>query len=185
QIQGLLFLGLIIGTLVSEVLCSGTLSDRIVQRQAKKMDGIRVAEMRLWLAYPAALLSAIGLIIWGISIDKSYHWMVGQVAFFLFAAGLQMGNTVVCSYIVDCYPLQSMSMIVFYAVLLNLSAFINPFFIAPWVTASGYTWTFAAQGIITFFGGTASLAFLHWKGAALRAKCGMPTWVNPEYETNR
>ncbi|KAI6855169.1 hypothetical protein D0864_11734 [Hortaea werneckii] len=185
QIQGLLFLGLIIGTLVSEVLCSGTLSDRIVQRQARKMDGIRVAEMRLWLAYPAALLSAIGLIIWGISIDKSYHWMVGQVAFFLFAAGLQMGNTVVCSYIVDCYPLQSMSMIVFYAVLLNLSAFINPFFIAPWVTASGCTWTFAAQGIITFFGGTASLAFLHWKGAALRAKCGMPTWVNPEYETNR
>lgn len=58
QIQGLLFLGLIIGTLVSEVLCSGSLSDRIVSRQAKKIGGIRVAEMRLWLAYPAALLSA-------------------------------------------------------------------------------------------------------------------------------
>lgn len=58
QIQGLLFLGLIIGTLVSEILCSGSLSDRIVSRLAKKKDGVRVAEMRLWLAYPAALLSA-------------------------------------------------------------------------------------------------------------------------------
>lgn len=39
--------------------------------------------MRLWLAYPAALLTSVGLIIWGISIDKAYHWMVGQVAFAL------------------------------------------------------------------------------------------------------
>ena len=82
--------------------------------------------MRLWLAYPAITLSAIGLIIWGISIDKAYHWMVGQVAFFLFAAGIQMGNTAVCAYIVDAYPLQSMSVITFYSVLLNLSAFIDP-----------------------------------------------------------
>ena len=69
---------------------------------------------------------SVGLIIWGVSIDKAYHWMVGQVAFFLFAAGIQMGNTVITSYIVDSYPLQSMSVITFYSVFLNLSAFINP-----------------------------------------------------------
>ncbi len=40
--------------------------------------------------------------------------------------GLQMGNTVIPSYIVDCYPLQSMSVITFYSVLLDLSALINP-----------------------------------------------------------
>lgn len=42
------------------------------------------------------------------------------------AAGIQIGNTVTSSYIVDCYPLQSTSVITFYAVFLNLSAFINP-----------------------------------------------------------
>jgi hypothetical protein len=71
--------------------------------------------------------------------------MVGQTAFFLcecrksswfptyrandaliVAVGLQMGNTVVSSYIVDCYPMQSMSIITFYSVILDLSAFINP-----------------------------------------------------------
>lgn len=41
-------------------------------------------------------------------------------------AGIQMGNTVTASYIVDSYPLQSMSIITFYAVLLNLSAFASP-----------------------------------------------------------
>lgn len=85
----------------------------------------------------------MGLILWGISIDKGYHWMVGQVALFLckyscltndqvtytipiVAAGIQIGNTVTSSYIVDSYPLQSMSVVTFYAVFLNLSAFIDP-----------------------------------------------------------
>lgn len=58
QIQGLLFIGLLLGTLFSEIVCSGRLSDSIVSKLTKKNDGIRVPEMRLWLAYPAALLSA-------------------------------------------------------------------------------------------------------------------------------
>lgn len=58
QIQGLLFLGLLLGTLFSEVFCSGSLSDYIVIRLARKNNGSRVPEMRLWLAYPAALLTA-------------------------------------------------------------------------------------------------------------------------------
>ena len=147
-----------------------------------------------------------------------YHWVVGQIAFFLcefsklpqhpqearakslpVAAGIQMGNTVITSYIVDCYPLQSMSVITFYSVFLNLSAFINPvgslapppdlrlyfsqFFIAPWQASSGWTWTFAAQGIITFFASVPVLAAIHKFGPRLRAKSGQPFWVNPEYDT--
>lgn len=58
QIQGLLFLGLIIGTLISELFFSGALSDKIVLKAAKANNGIRTAESRLWLAYPAALLAS-------------------------------------------------------------------------------------------------------------------------------
>ncbi|KAL9125054.1 MAG: hypothetical protein Q9217_005693 [Psora testacea] len=183
QIQGLLFIGLLLGTLFSEALCSGRLSDYIVAKLAGKRHGMRVPEMRLWLAYPAALLSAIGLIVWGISVDKQYHWMVGQIAFFLFAAGIQMGNTVITSYVVDSYPLQSMSVITFYSVFLNLSAFIDPFFIAPWQTKSGFTLSFAAQGIITFFAAVPVIAALHKWGPALRHRSGEMGWLDPEYDT--
>lgn len=98
-IQGLLFLGLLLGTIVSEIFCSGRLSDYIVEKLAKKRGNVRVAEMRLWLAYPAILVTAgkldegpgsldltnsvVGSILWGVSVDKNYHWMVGQIAFFL------------------------------------------------------------------------------------------------------
>ncbi|KAJ6119574.1 hypothetical protein N7523_003854 [Penicillium sp. IBT 18751x] len=182
-IQGLLFLGLFLGTIVSEICCSGRLSDYIVERLAKRNGGVRVAEMRLWLAYPAVLVTAVGAILWGVSLDKNYHWMVGQVAFFLFAAGVQIGNTVISSYIVDCYPLQSTSVITFYAVFLNLSAFINPFFIASWEASVGWTWTFTTQALIVFVGGGLAFGALHIYGAQMRAKAPQPSWVNPEYDT--
>jgi len=59
----------------------------------------------------------------------------------LVAVGLQMGNTVIPSYVVDCYPLQSMSIITFYSVFLDLSALINPVSsnIKLWKTSDSYT----------------------------------------------
>jgi hypothetical protein len=83
QVQGLFFLGLILGTVVAEILFSGRLSDWLVVFLAKRNNGIRSPEMRLWLGYPAAILSSLGLLIWGLSIDREWHWITGQIAFFL------------------------------------------------------------------------------------------------------
>jgi hypothetical protein len=58
SIQGLLFIGLLLGTVVSEMLCSGRLSDALVARLAKRNGGVRVAEMRIWGVYPAILITA-------------------------------------------------------------------------------------------------------------------------------
>ncbi|KAL4974747.1 major facilitator superfamily domain-containing protein [Aspergillus desertorum] len=184
SIQGLLFIGLLLGTVVSEVLCSGRLSDALVAKLAKRNGGVRVAEMRIWGVYPAALITAVGLILFGVSIDKSYHWMVGQVAFFLFAAGIQIGNTIASSYIIDSYPLQSTSVVNFYAVFLNLSAFVNPFFITPWQESVGWTWTFTTQALIVVGPATLLFVALQRYGAQIRGLVGMPSWVNPEFDSS-
>ena len=68
------------GTIVSEILCSGRLSDWLIIQLVKRSDRPKTPEMRLWFAYPAAVLTAVGMIVWGVSVDKGYHWMVGQVA---------------------------------------------------------------------------------------------------------
>jgi hypothetical protein len=83
QVQGLFFIGLIVGIVLAEIFCSGRLSDWVVRRLASKNGGERVPEMRLWLGYPAAVTSSIGLIVWGLSIDREWHWITGQIAFFL------------------------------------------------------------------------------------------------------
>lgn len=59
----------------------------------------------------------------------------------------------------------------------------SKFFIAPWQAGSGWTWCFAAQGIITFFGALPLFAMLHKWGPKLRQKVGQPDWVNPEFDT--
>ncbi|TLS25637.1 hypothetical protein PpBr36_07806 [Pyricularia pennisetigena] len=180
NIQGLLFIGLIVGTLVSEVLFSGRLSDRLVIHFTKR-GAVKTPEMRLWLIYPAVVLTAVGLVVWGVSIDEQYHWMVGQVAFALFGAGIQMGNTAVCAYAVDAYPLQSMAVMTFYAVMLNMSAFVDPFFIVPWIEAAGFTWAMAGHALITAGVCLPVFALLHRFGARLRSVAGEPDWTNPEF----
>lgn len=57
-VQGLLFIGLFVGTLVSEICFSGRLSDWIVTVLMKQNKSIRTPEMRLWLSYPAILITA-------------------------------------------------------------------------------------------------------------------------------
>lgn len=57
DIQGLRFIGLILGTLMCELSCSGGLSDAIVIRLARKNGDVRVPEMRLWLVFPAVVLT--------------------------------------------------------------------------------------------------------------------------------
>lgn len=121
QIQGLFFIGLLVGVIFSEIFCSGWLSDWMVVRLAKRNGGERTPEMRLWLGYPAAVLSTIGLIVWGVSVEKSWHWIIGQIALFLFAVGLQVGNMTMSAYIVDSYPEHAIEVVTFYSVIINVS----------------------------------------------------------------
>lgn len=198
NIQGLLMIGLILGTLISEIFISGRLSDWIVLKLARRNNNVRTPEMRLWLWYPAAILVTIGLIVWGRSIDAGWHWITGQIAWFLcslqcspwltiVACGIQIGNTVVSSYVVDTFPTHAMEVITFYSVILNFSAFAEPFFINTWVEANGtmstdvsniegYTISFVAQGIICL--GMIPLTIcLQIFGPRLRNWRGPPKWA--------
>ncbi|CAE6411749.1 unnamed protein product [Rhizoctonia solani] len=136
QVQGLLFLGFIVGTLISEMLFSGGLSDYLVQRAMQKTNGERVPEKRLLLYFPAAILTTIGLVLFGCTVQLNWHWFIAQIATFLIGTGIQIGNTTTISYVVDVYPQHVMDVTLFYTFHLNLSAFASPFFIVPWyVTA--------------------------------------------------
>jgi MFS family permease len=150
QVQGLLFLGFIVGTLISEMLFSGGLSDYLVQRTARKNNGERIPEKRLLLYFPAAIckfsfhcagatnvscivtVTTIGLILFGCTVQFNWHWFIAQIATFLIGTGIQIGNTTTISYVVDAYPQHVMNVTIFYTFHLNLAAFASPFFIVPW-----------------------------------------------------
>lgn len=81
-IQGVKLLGILVGLLAAELVCSGHLSDKIMIILTRKNGGRRLPEMRLWLGMPAAILSSIGLLVWGLSVDREWRWIVGQVGLF-------------------------------------------------------------------------------------------------------
>ncbi|KAK4942497.1 hypothetical protein LTR10_017793 [Elasticomyces elasticus] len=170
QIQGLFFTGALVGVIFAEIFCSGHLSDWIVARLARQNQGIRTPEMRLWLGYPGAILSAIGLAVWGASVQQGWHWITGQIGLFLFAVGLQAGNTTLSTYIVDSYPEHAIEVITFYSVIINMSAFIVPWYIYDWTAAVGYGWCFGTQAIICALCLPPTYFVLHKWG---------PRWVKP------
>ncbi|KAH9228093.1 hypothetical protein K456DRAFT_1753593 [Colletotrichum gloeosporioides 23] len=133
--QGLLWLGLISGTVTIEIVCSGRMLDNVASRLARSNNDIIAPAMYLWLAYPTALLGTGGCILWGLSMDRHWHFMVSELALFIFAAGLQMGNVTVVTYAITAYP--------------DRLAFLVPWFINYWVETLGFTWSFATQGLIT------------------------------------
>lgn len=96
--------------------------------------------------------------------------MVGQVGLALFAAGIQQGNTMICSYFLDCYPELTMDSVVFYTVNLNMAAFVSPFFIVPWEEKNGFGWCFTAQGLIALVATALVVPLLQLKGGSMRRK---------------
>lgn len=92
-----------------------------------------------------------------VSLSKSYVKELTDFSGVLDTLGLQTGNTVLSAYIVDNYPEHANEVITFYTVIINvsnsspfisivfmlitpvvqLSAFINPWFIYYWIEASG------------------------------------------------
>lgn len=178
QIQGLLVIGMIIGTIVAEITCSGALSDFLVTRFSHGIPARRQPEMRLWLLIPALFTTALGLTLFALSTQRSWHWALTQLGAGFVAFGIQVGNTVVSTYVVDCYPQHVMSIIAFYSVHLNLSAFASPFWIVPQVSDRrwGWGWAFGSEAIIVVvFGALFVPGMLIW-GTRLRAWRGPLVW---------
>lgn len=160
QIQGLLVSGMIIGTVIAEFTCSGALSDYLIARLSSSTSfnstancphsslPARKPEIRLYLLVPALFTTTLGLILFAVSQQYHWHYIVAQLATALFAFGIQVANTVVSSYIVDCYPDQVMSIVALYSVHLNLSAFASPFWIVPQQASEGWGWAFGSEAII-------------------------------------
>ncbi|KAG8717121.1 hypothetical protein FRC08_008156 [Ceratobasidium sp. 394] len=176
QVQGLLFLGFILGTLISELLFSGGLSDYLVRRAALNNNGEHIPEKRLLLYFPAALITTIGLALFGCTVQLNWHWFVAQVATFLIGTGIQIGNTTTTSYVVDVYPEHVMDVTLFYSFHLNMSAFVSPFFIVPWIERVGWAWCFGAQGFIVLAGCLVFVPLLYVYGRRLRDGKGPIPW---------
>lgn len=89
------YIALIVGSVIGEVL-AGPLSDWWMKICYKKRGGKRVIVDRLWVSYNGFLAVIVGLIVWGVYLDKvvENHWNISALIGAAVAAG---GNNIVAT----------------------------------------------------------------------------------------
>ncbi|KAJ5520423.1 hypothetical protein N7463_000876 [Penicillium fimorum] len=168
QQLGLQFLGLIIGSLLGELL-GGYMSDLWMIIRAHKIGRGRKPEpeFRLWLSYVGFLLSIAGIIMFFVCTEqaKAGKWDVKPIVGTGIAAfGNQVVTTVLITYSVDIYPQDAGSVGVFVNFIRSMWGFIGPFWFPYMFENVGIS---VSAGIVTALIVVASFiptALLHWQG---------------------
>ena len=139
QALGLQFLGVIVGSLIGEVL-GGRLSDLWMTIGTKRANGVRPAtEHRLWLAYPGFVLAIVGIVVFLVQIDNlpdNGYTVTPIIGAAIAAAGNQIVTTILITYTVDNFPNEAPSVGVFITFVRQIWGFIGPFWYATALQAT-------------------------------------------------
>ena len=128
----------------------GYLSDKFVLWMAKRNNGIREAEHRLWMMYPVAIFSPLGMWLFGIGSANTWAWPAPYVGLGMIGFGWGCGGDLSMSYLMDAYPEMVLEGMVGVSVINNSIGCIFTFTASIWLNNSGTQNTFIAIGVLDF-----------------------------------
>lgn len=179
---------LTIGCTIGECM-AGWISDVIINSYARRHNGRRKPEVRLFLL-PLALTLNIGVIVYGILVERKASWIGLAVCMGVAGIGVQIATTVVYTYCTDSYKPQSaelgavlnlfkqrMPSRIFHErslkLIITVIAFNLPFYALPFGQTKGFGVSFGVLGALNF-AFMLPLFYLIFKGEQIREKQGLP-----------
>lgn len=84
-------------------LWSGWAADKLAIYLARRNNGVREPEQRLWMLGFSGILCAAGLILWGVGAAQGVHWMGLIFGLGILAFSVIVGASITLSYDVDCF----------------------------------------------------------------------------------
>ena len=143
--SGLIAVATILGYLLALPLLPA--SDRLAAHLTKKNNGIREAEMRLGVLFPAMVLAPAGLILFGMAAEHDLHW----ISYFFAVAITQWAAyfyfTVSLAYAVDSYTSNLSEMLIIMNLGKQAISFGLGLEVLDWILQDGYATVLA--GIFT------------------------------------
>lgn len=126
-------------------------------------------ETRLWLLLPTAILSPLGMFLFGIGTVRHWHWLVSYLGLVFIGFGWGCAGDLSMSYLMDAYPRMVLEGMVGVSIVNNGIACIFTFFCQKWVVDQGNFRTYLAIGALdlVFFLVTIPMV---WKGKWCRRK---------------
>ncbi|KAF5568688.1 hypothetical protein FNAPI_61 [Fusarium napiforme] len=144
---GLMSLGPFVGNFLGSVY-GGVLGDWVVVKLAKRNRGIFEPEMRLYILLLPALLMGGGLVLFGISADKGWHWIYPSIGGAMFGFGMASMIDISCTIIIDIYQSLTAEAFISVTFIRNIPSIGVPFGVVGWISSIGISKLFVISGCV-------------------------------------
>ncbi|KAH6680613.1 major facilitator superfamily domain-containing protein [Halenospora varia] len=165
---GLVFLAALVGNIIG--WATGTLSDQIVIRLARRNGGVKEPEMRLWTLGFSMVYSLLGYFLYGWGAQSGAHWMTIAFGVGCMIAHQVSACSIATAYAMECFPSVSGEMVVILAMCSSLINFAFSYSVQPFINAAGYGWTFTFFGLAVFASMVAAIPMIMY-GKRWRIRC--------------
>ncbi|CUM49414.1 uncharacterized protein AC631_05751 [Debaryomyces fabryi] len=158
------YIALIVGSIIGELL-SGHVSDWWMLICYKERGGKRVIVDRLWVSYYGFLAVIVGLVVWGVYLNKveQNHWTISPL---IGAAVMAVGNdivaTVLTAFALDSHSEYASDIGLYLNLVRQIYGFIGPFYLTLMIETLSYAGAAGLMiGLMVVFGfGPTALAHL-------------------------
>ncbi|KAK2779057.1 major facilitator superfamily transporter [Colletotrichum kahawae] len=149
-------------------------ADWIALRLARRNNGIREPEHRLWVLALSGITSAAGLITWGVGAYHNVHWVGLIFGLGMLTFGVVTGGSIAVSYNVDCFKEIAGETTVSIMLIRNTIGFGFSYAITPWWTTQGLQDCFITAAMVSI-ACTFTFVIMIIYGKHLR-RCSIPAY---------
>lgn len=128
---------------------AGSLTDYFILWMARKHKGIVQSEYRLYFSFLSGTIGAIGLLMFGIGIERNLNWRVFYVGLGFISYMFSSSNNLAMLYVMDTYRELTLETLVAVAFINNIFGCIFTFACSSWLDNSGTENTYIALAAIT------------------------------------
>ncbi|KAE8145963.1 MFS transporter [Aspergillus avenaceus] len=165
---GLVYISALVGSIIGYF--TSVLGDKIVISLARRNDGVKEPEMRLWALVPCFLYAGLGYEIYGWGAATGSHWITIAIGIGSMIAQQVAATSTATAYAMECFPGVGGEIVVILAV---CSSFIN-FTISettqPFLNAVGMGYLFLFYGICVILSLVGGMMVYIW-GKQWRRRC--------------
>lgn len=145
---GLCFTASIISSLIG-VFFGGHLGDMVADYFTKRNGGIREPEMRLPAMMVAMVTGPLALVLYGVGIGKTLHWIVPTIGLGLLNFSIVQATNISLVYTIDAYRPVAGEVTVSQFAFKSAFGFLLSFYTNPWIAKSGYEVAFGTMAGIS------------------------------------
>lgn len=171
---GCMYIGPLIGAGISS-LWAGPFADWTALYLARRNNGIREPEHRLWPLIGSGIVGAAGLVAWGAGAHNNTHWVGLAFGLTMLTFGAVSGGSISVAYNVDCFKEIGGETTVSVMLIRNTFGFRFSYAITPWVTAQGLQNCFITAAVMSIVCMSTFLGIVYW-GKYLRRKSADIGW---------